>query len=117
MIKNFILFKKYYDFQLWLIPTLNKFQKNQKYTLAEKIHQQSLKILDLIIQIAQNHERKNALNKTDLELKKLKILIRLSKDLNLLTFEKYEHSSKKLVEIGKLTGGLIKLQKEKAYIE
>ena len=62
MIKNFILFKKYYDFQLWLIPILNKFPKNQKYTLAEKIHQQSLKILDLIIQIAQNQikiRRKN----------------------------------------------------------
>ncbi|MFT4311541.1 MAG: diversity-generating retroelement protein Avd [Candidatus Woesearchaeota archaeon] len=117
MIENFQLFKKYYDFQLWLIPTLNKFPKNQKYTLAEKIQNQSIKVLDIIIQIAQNHERIKATKKADLELKKLKILIRLSKDLKLLTFEKYEHSSKKLVEIGKILGGIIKLQQEKVHIK
>ena len=41
----------------------------------------------------------------DMQIERLKIVIRLSKDLKYISIKQYEHASKILVEIGKMNGG------------
>ncbi|PIN81102.1 four helix bundle protein [Candidatus Woesearchaeota archaeon CG10_big_fil_rev_8_21_14_0_10_32_9] len=108
LIDGFILFKKYYDLLLWIYPVTRKFPNKEKYVLGEKIQTIALNVLENIIMIASNKEREKALIKADIELEKLRILIRLSNDLKLLDLRRYEYASKKIIEIGKILGGIIK---------
>lgn len=113
IIEGFLLFKKYYDLLLWIYPVTRKFPNKEKYVLGEKIQTIALEVLENIIMIASNKEREKALLKADTELEKLRILIRLSNDLKLLDLRRYEYASKKLIEIGKIIGGITKSPKIK----
>ena len=41
----------------------------------------------------------------DTEIQKVKMFIRLAKDLKFISFKKYEYLQKKVIEVGKITGG------------
>lgn len=45
-----------------------------------------------------------ALEVADVELEKLRLYLRLSQDLKLISFDQYEHAARQVSEIGKLLG-------------
>lgn len=106
--KDLIIFQKMYDFILWIYPTIKKFPKSEQYVLGQRIEQTCLNILEHIIASVTTKQSVGELAKADIELEKLRIFIRLSKDLQCMDFKKYEHASKQVVEIGKLLGGMLK---------
>lgn len=108
MLDDLKLYKESYDFFLWLWPLINKFPKSEKYVLGEKIKLCFIIFFENIIAYNYNFERQESLKKANIELEKLRLFIRLAKDLNLINFNKYEIASRKLNEIGKLLGGLLK---------
>ncbi len=55
---------------------------------------------------------KTTLQELDVEVAKLKVYMRLAKDLGFLPLKKYEVWSKMIVEIGKMVGGWIKSAKQ-----
>ncbi len=98
-----------YDFALWLIPQTAKFPKNQRYLLGERLENSVLAVLENIVVANYQKQREADLHKANLELQKLRFLIRLSKDLKLLSVQKYEFAAKQLESIGKQLGGWIKV--------
>jgi hypothetical protein len=102
------IYKESYDFFLWLWPLINKFPKSEKYVLGEKLKFCFLEFFDAIISYNYNYDRKESLKKANIELEKLRLFIRIARDLNIINFTKYEIASRKLNEIGKLLGGIIK---------
>ena len=108
MLKDLEIFKEMYEFMLWLYPTVKKFPKSEKYVMGERIETTALNVMEGIIASNCQFEKKQTLKKTSVELEKLRIFMRLAKDLKLMSFRKYEIASKMINEIGKMLGGLIK---------
>ena len=108
MYKNLSIFEKTYELILWLYPTVNKFPKSQRFVLGQQIENAVLEILKGIIQA--NHERNKLvfLQQISVNLDKLRILIRLSKDLKFINIKQYQFAADKINEIGKMLGGWIK---------
>jgi four helix bundle protein len=108
MIEDMKIFHKTYEFIKWLHTLLNKFPKSEKYTMAQKIENTSLSFLESIIQSNNDFDKKQSLQKAIIELDKLRIFFRLSKDLQFISFDQYEYGSELINEIGKMLGGWYK---------
>jgi len=108
MIEDMKIFHKTYEFIKWLHTLLNKFPKSEKYTMAQKIENTSLNFLESIIQSNNDFDKKQSLQKAIIELDKLRIFFRLSKDLQFISFDQYEYGSNLINEIGKMLGGWYK---------
>jgi len=108
MFQDLIIFEKIYELILWLYPTVNKFPKSQRFVLGQRIEDTILEILEGIIEANQERDKTIYLKRTSVELDKLRILIRLSKDLKFISIRQYQFVSEKINEIGKMLGGWIK---------
>ncbi len=106
MLNDLKLYKETYNFLLYMYPEIKKLPKSDKFTLGEDIKKQIISLLSNII--IYSKQKVNCLNKADQNLELLRIYIRLSFDLNLISFKKYEIMSLKLNNMGNLLGGLIK---------
>jgi len=108
MIEDMKIFHKTYEFIKWVHTLLNKFPKSEKYTMAQKIENTALNFLESIIQSNNDFDKKESLQKAIIELDKLRIFFRLSKDLQFISFAQYEYGSNLINEIGRMLGGWYK---------
>jgi four helix bundle protein len=108
MLHELTIFQKTYDLILYLYPLVNKFPKSQRFVLGQRIENTALGTLEGIIVANNEFNKEEALKKTSVELEKLRIFIRLAKDLRFIGFKQYEHVSGIINEIGKMLGGWIK---------
>ncbi|MBN2788856.1 MAG: diversity-generating retroelement protein Avd [Candidatus Delongbacteria bacterium] len=100
---------KLYDLMLWYSDKFAKYPKKYKYNLGDRIFTLMLDILENIIEAKYGRSKKQFLKNVNLSLEKLRFLIRLSKDTQCLTIKAYEYASKEIDEIGKMTGGWLKV--------
>jgi len=108
MLQDLSIFEKTYELILWLYPTVNKFPKSQRFVLGQRVENAILKIFEGIIEANQEREKTPYLKMISVELDKLRILIRLSKDLKFISVKQYEFACGKINEIGKMLGGWLK---------
>jgi len=103
--ENLKLFQKSYDYYEWIYPHLKNFPKSERFTLVQHIENTLLDFLGEVIMARKSKDTLKHLEKADQNLEKLKIFLRLSKDLEFISIGQYEESSKRLEEIGKILGG------------
>ena len=103
--EGLILFQKTYDLILEIHPIIGKFPKNQRFILGQKIENTIITILEIVIIINLGKVASSYFRKLDIELFKLKIFIRLSKDFRYITIRKYGTLEERVIEIGKMIGG------------
>ncbi len=105
---NLIIYQKVYDFTLYLFPIVDRFPKYEKFVLCTQIKGCLLDISRLIIRANKTRVKRPLLGDIDVKIEEMKFLLRLSHDRKYLSKKSYEHSSKLLLEIGRLLGGWIK---------
>ncbi|MFA5104982.1 MAG: diversity-generating retroelement protein Avd [Candidatus Margulisiibacteriota bacterium] len=110
MIESANSIAKTYDLIRWLMPTVSKFPKCKRYTLGQRIENNILDILALLLEANYSKEKLNILKQANLKLEVFRHLIRLSYDLRFINIRRYELISKETNEIGRLIGGWIKQQ-------
>ena len=111
--KEIPLLPKLYDAIVWYSRKLAKYPKTFKYNIGERIMNSFLATLEFVIETQYASEKKSAyLRKANIELEKLRFLIRLSKDLQCISLDEYEHVSGLLVEMGKMIGGWEKYSRQ-----
>jgi retron-type reverse transcriptase len=108
MIEDLKVFHKTYEFIKWLHFLLNKFPKSVKYTMAQKIENTSLNVLEGIIQSNNEFDKEDSIKQTIIELDKLRVFFRMSKDMQFISFEQYENGARQIDEIGRMLGGMLK---------
>jgi len=108
MLTNLKVFQKTYDLFLYVYPILKKFPKSERFTLVQKIENTVLDIMAGIVETIHEENKLNSLKHVSIELEKLKVLIRLSKELKFISISEYEALSSYMIEIGKMIGGWIK---------
>jgi hypothetical protein len=97
-----------YRFMLWLIPTVEKFPRSQKFLLGDRIQSTALDILERLIEATYTKARRPALLAANLGLEKLRFLFRLATELKYLDLRRYEHAARAVDEVGRLVGGWLK---------
>jgi hypothetical protein len=93
---------------VYSFPIISRFPRDQRFVLGQQIENQMLDISKMIIHANKLKQKKGKLYEIDIELEKLRFLIRIAKDLKVLTVSKYGHHCERLDEIGKLLGGWLK---------
>lgn len=97
-----------YRFVVWLIPTLDKLPRSQKFLLGDRIQATALDVLERLIEATYSKARERSLGEANLGIEKLRFLFRICVDLRYLDPRRYEHAARALDEIGRMIGGWIK---------
>lgn len=100
----------HYRFLLWLMPAVEKFPRNYKFTLGDRLQSAALDVLEALIEATYTKERTRRLRDANLGIEKLRFLIRLATDLKLLDQRRYEHAARMLDDGGRMIGGWLKAQ-------
>ena len=73
-----------HDLLLWLIPLLDQFPRNRRFTLGERLETGLLDVLGLLIEAAYSRNKQASLRQANLTLAKVRHLWRLAFELKLI---------------------------------
>ncbi len=100
-----------YELLKWLIDHVGKFPRSHRFVLGERIETAMLDLLMFLIEAAyQRDAKKRLLQCANLELEKVRLLIRLGKDLGFTSLRQYEHASVQVAGIGRQIGGWVRFE-------
>lgn len=103
------IFVKTYDLLKWLLPHTIRFPKSQRFLMAKRLEDAALGFYEAVLRSGKlGDSSPTLLREADIELEKLRLYLRLAKDLKLVSFNQYEHASRMVSEIGKLLGAWIR---------
>lgn len=100
--------EKAYQFTLWLVPTVEKFPKSQRFLLGDRIQNTAIDVLEGLIEATYSREVVGILTQVNLRLEKLRFFFRAAKDLQFVDLRRYEFAARAIDDIGRLVGGWIK---------
>lgn len=111
MLESLLIYQKSYALILFLYPIINRIPKNHRLVLGRHLEELSLSLLVLVIKAnkARNKERRVLQEQISERLDCLRILIRLTKDLRLMSVRQYAQSVEKTNEIGRMLAGWVKV--------
>lgn len=104
---------KFYDVVKWLMPQISKFPRSYKFTLGDRITNLCLDILMLLVEANYAHDKINLLQQSNWRLEQLRYLLRLSKDFQLFSLERYAYIAGQINEVGNQIGGWLKQQRNR----
>lgn len=104
------LYTKTYDLLLWLIPQAQKFPRVHRFGLGERVQRLALDFQDTLVLAGKckGPERRQALQRADIQLEQLRLWVRLTRDFQLITLRQYEHAAALLRDVGRLLGAWLK---------
>ena len=103
--------ESHFRFLAWLVPTVERFPRSQKFLLGDRIQTSALDVLERLIEATYTRRRGDALAGANLGIEKLRFLCRLARDLRYLDHRRYEHAARSLDETGRLVGGWQKVHR------
>ena len=84
----------WYRFLLWLVPTLERFPRRQKFLLGDRIQSTALDVLESLVEATYTRRRDSHLAHANLGIEKLRFLVHLAMDLEYLDPRRYEHAAR-----------------------
>ncbi len=104
------VYSRTYDLLLWLLPQATRFPRQHRFGLGERLVRRALDFQEALIAAGQANpdRRRSLLLEADTLLSQLRALVRLCKDLELLSLQQYEHASRLLSEVGRLLGAWLR---------
>ena len=107
------IFGQTYDFLRWLLPLAAKMPREHRSGLARRIPEAAFAFQHLLLAAAkQNAEPSALLREADTSLAELRLLLRLARDLQAISFKQYEEGARRSSEIGRLLGGWLRRLEE-----
>lgn len=105
---SLIIYQRHYDLMIYSFPIVSRFPRDQRFVLGQQIQNQMVEIGKMLVHANKLKQKRGKLYEIDIELEKLRLLLRLAKDLGLMSVKKYGHHCERTDEIGKLLGGWLK---------
>lgn len=96
---------KTYDLLLYIIPQLNKFPRDQKFLLGDRIETLLLDFMEQMVEAYYSREKRELIEKGNLKLERLRYLLRLCYDFHLFSHRRYGIICENVDEIGRMLGG------------
>ena len=104
---------KMHDVIQWLMLRVEDFKRSLKFTLGDRIINLSLDILMLLVTAQYTRNKMDLLGEANMKLEQLRHLLRLCKNMELLSIRRYEYISREINEVGKFIGGWVKQQQKR----
>lgn len=99
------IFERTQELLTWLFPTLDHFPKKTRFTLVTRIQNLALDLLDDLTIAAWTHDKAEVLRRANLRLTRLRVMLRVARDLGHLAARQHEHGARELDTIGRMLGG------------
>jgi hypothetical protein len=100
------VFTRTHDLLRWLLDTTRKFPREQRFVLAQRLHQQAFALQDALTAAGlDSRSAARHLLDADIALSGLRKTLQLSHELGLLDDGPYRHASQMAMEVGRLLGG------------
>jgi hypothetical protein len=98
--------EKYYEFCVWLLPKISKFQNDQKYILGVRLQNNALEALEHILDAALSEKSKKEplLSAAILKLEHVRYNLRLSVQIKMVNPKSYAYGSMKILEVSQQLG-------------
>ena len=96
--------ESHYRFILWLVPAVDRFPRNRKFLLGDRIQTTALDVLERLIEATYTKRRGSCLAAANLGLEKLRFLFRLARDLKILDLRRYEFAARSIDDTGRRVG-------------
>jgi len=100
-----IIVTKAYDFALWLLPKAEKFPRSYRFSVGDRLVACGLDLLLHLVDAAYLSDKREPLRQAVRGINCIRYLLRLSKDLKLLSVDSYSFAAERLEEIGRMAGG------------
>lgn len=108
--KDLPIFIKWMDFLKWLLVTLDGFPKKVRFNFTDRLINLSLQIVEDLVEARYSRNKGPVLRRANMNLEKIRILMRICFELRFFSRKSYEHSSFLINEVGKMLGGWMKQQ-------
>jgi hypothetical protein len=89
---------------LWLIPQLDKFPRNRRFTVGERMESGLLVVLELLIEASYQQRNRQALDQANRKLAVVRHCWRLCFDLKIVAIKQYQYGGELLLSLGKQIG-------------
>ena len=96
---------KAYDLALWILSKTEKFPRSYRLSVGDRLVSNALDLLLNVVEAAYALEKGDLLTKASSKANALRYLLRLSKDLRLVSVDSYAHATERVDEIGRMIGG------------
>ncbi|MBI3680493.1 MAG: diversity-generating retroelement protein Avd [Acidobacteria bacterium] len=100
-----VVVQRAYELVLWLLPKAERFPRSFRFTVGERTVAAGLDLLLALVEASYSADKSAFLDQASRKTNTLRYLLRIAKDLKLLTVDSYAFVSEKLEEIGRMTGG------------
>lgn len=101
-----------YDLTLWCAERVSRFPKRYQHTVGQRMLDTLLDVQGTLVEANYRRERAALLRDVNLQLEKLRVLVRLAKDLRCLAISQYEFAAKQIDVVGRLVGGWLRRAKQ-----
>lgn len=106
------IFDHWYKTCDWILQACDRMPKHTRFTLSGRIANIALDITALLTEAIYSKVRLPLLQRVNLQLEQLRILLRLGKDRRYISLGQYGHIMEALHVSGKMTGGWLKTLQE-----
>jgi len=97
-----------HNLMIWLIPLLDNFPRNRRFTLGERLELGLLEILECLVEAAYARKKEPMLKRANLRIAVVRHLWRMAFELKVISSKRYAHGSELLEQLGKQIGGWLK---------
>lgn len=113
MTQDLVLFTRTFDLLEWLLPKAEKFPRQFRATVVQRLMDTALDFNEAIHDAHRQggSTRERHLRQADAHLEKLRVYLRLAHHWRWLSTSQYQHVSAMVAEIGRLLGGWMKVAK------
>jgi hypothetical protein len=109
-----VLFVAWERFVGWLLSRTEKFPKRVALTFRIRIDNLALDVYERLIEARYRRERSALLSRINLDLEKLRLLLRLAHDQRVLDLAAYRHACAEVDTVGRMLGGWLRQQQADA---
>jgi four helix bundle protein len=97
-----------YDLLRELHPAIRGLPKSQQFLLGQRIQESALDLLMALVAANRRRRKRPLLEEADVELEKLRFLLRLANDLQFMSEKRYLAFAEQLTELGRMLGGWLR---------
>lgn len=103
--------QKAYDINRWLLPQVERFSRRYKFGIGSRIQDTALDLCLALVE-AGHGRREQPLYRASRLLDQLRLLLRLARDLNLVSARQHAHVSGLNEELGRMIGGWLRHRRD-----
>ena len=106
------VFTRWETFCGWLLDCTEKMPKSARFTFSQRIDNLALDVFENLVEARYSKAREPLLSRVNLDLEKLRLLLRLAFSRRYLGQRALEHAAGELDTVGRMVGGWLRQQRQ-----